>query len=158
MLADAGSIASLVGVAVSLGGLGFAIWQLIRLRGETRAAQQAAVATERALRRRLASTELTRLSDRLESLIEAHRRGDRTASLAGYSEILELFLGIRRSHPGLSEEHRVTIQRAITEVRDMERAVETLGGDIPPELSSSFNETVREFQLSVIPQLEDQLN
>ena len=158
MLADAGSVASLVGVVVSLGGLGFAIWQLTRLRGETRAAQQAASATERALRRRFASTELTRLGDRLQTLIEAHRRGDRTAALAGYSEILELFLEIRRSHPALLEEHRVTIQRAIMQVRDMDSVVEQMGDAIPPELSSRFNEALREFQLSVIPQLEDQLN
>jgi hypothetical protein len=158
MLSDAGSIASLVGVVISLGGLGFAIWQLLRLRGEARAAREAAAATERALRRRLASTELTRLGERIQSLIEAHRRGDRTAALAGYSEILELFLEIRRSHPALSEEHRVTIQRAITDIAEMERSVEKLGGDIPQELASSFNHTLRELQLSVIPQLEDQLN
>lgn len=158
MLGDAGSIASLVGVVVSIGGLGFAIWQLTRLRGETRAAQQAAAATERALRRQLTITELTRLGERIQSLIEVHRTGDRTGALAGYSEILELFLQIRRSHPGLSEGHRVMIQRAITELAEMERSVEGLDGDIPQQLSSSFNHTLREVHLSVIPRLEDQLN
>ena len=139
MLADAGSVASIVGVVVSLGGLGFAIWQLTRLRGETRVAKEAAAATERALRKGLASTELTRLNQRLQSLIEAHRRGDRPAALAGYSETQAIFLQIRRSHPGVSQEHRVMIQSAITEIADMENSVEGLGGGIPQELSSSFN-------------------
>jgi hypothetical protein len=157
MLADAGSVASIVGVVVSLGGLGFAIWQLTRLRGETRAAREAAAATERGLRRQLAGTALTRVGERIQSLIEAHRRADGTAALAGYSEIVGMFLEIRRSHPGLSEEHRVTMQTAITEIADMERVVETSGGEIPPELIGGFNQTLREFQISVIPQLEDQL-
>jgi hypothetical protein len=77
MLGDAGSVASLVGVMVSVGGLGFAIWQLTRLRGETRAAREASEATRRALGRELASTELARLHGRLQSLKEMHRSGDR---------------------------------------------------------------------------------
>jgi len=40
----------------------------------------------------------------------------------------------------------------------MDSVVEQMGDAIPPELSSRFNEALREFQLSVIPQLEDQLN
>jgi len=50
------------------------------------------------------------------------------------------------------------IQSALTEFADMERSVERLGGDIPPELVGSFNQTLREFQISAIPLLEDQLS
>ena len=58
MLGDAGSIASLAGAAISLLGLGFAILQIAKLRGETRAARVAAEAAERAIGRELAITEL----------------------------------------------------------------------------------------------------
>jgi hypothetical protein len=58
MLGDAGSIASIVGVVVSLVGLGFAIWQLARLRGETRAAREAAEETRQSVRRDLAMSDI----------------------------------------------------------------------------------------------------
>ncbi len=67
MLDDAGSIASLAGVGVSLVGLGFSILQLRKLRGETRAAREAVEATCRAIGRELPNTELTRLGERMVS-------------------------------------------------------------------------------------------
>ena len=103
MLGDAGSIASLVGVVVSLLGLSFAIVQLAKLRGETKAAKEAAEATQRAIGRELVITELTRLNGMIQALKEIHLQGDRTRALAQYTGIVESLLDVRRRHPGLSE-------------------------------------------------------
>ena len=157
MLGDAGSIASLAGVAVSLLGLGFAILQIRKLRGETRAAREAADATRRAIGRELASAELARLGERIEVLKELHRSGDRARSLVGYPEIRNLFLEIRRRHPGLSVVDKRNIVRAIAQIGDMETAVEALQGEITPEISADFNGILTGLQTKLLPLLEDQL-
>ena len=72
MLAEIGSLASIAGLLVALLGLGFALLQLSRLRGETRAARQAAEETRRLLRRDLAGTDLTRLAERIQGLMEGN--------------------------------------------------------------------------------------
>ena len=81
MLDDAGSIASLAGLAVSLVGLVIAIWQIMKLRGETRAGNEAAAETRRALQRENAGVNLTRVNERiegLEGLKELHSGGNGT--------------------------------------------------------------------------------
>ena len=158
MLTEAGSVASLVGVIVSLSGLGFAILQIWKLRGETRAAKEAAEAARQAIRRNLTITEITRLSERIQGLAELHRIGDRVRSLERYPEIRESFLEIRRQHTGLSEQHRESMMSAMYQIADMERRVESLEGAIPPELSVEFNSTLSTFQLTLLPELEDQLS
>ena len=157
MLADAASIASLVGVVVSLGGLGIAIRQLTRLRGETRAARKAAEATRRAIGRELASRELTRLGERIQVLKDLHRGGNRERCLDTYAEIRDLFLEIRRRHPGLSDQQRANILRAIARISDIESRVETLESEIPSDSAADFNGILTDIQSTLLPQLEDQL-
>lgn len=157
MLGDAGSIASLTGVAVSLLGLGFAILQLSKLRGETRAAREAAEATSRAIGVELASSELTRLVERIEALKELHRNGDRARSLAGYPEIRNLFLEIRRRHPGLSGVDKRNIVRAIAQIGDMETAMEAFQGEITTDIIANYNGILTGLQTKLMPLLEDQL-
>ena len=66
-------------------------------------------------------------------------------------------LDVRRRHPGLSEEHRVRILRASTQIREMENAVEGLEGEMPLERVSEFNRRLTDFQSILLPELEDQL-
>lgn len=75
MLGAVGSIASLAGLAVSLLGLGFAILQLQKLRGETRAAKEASESAERAVRRDQTISELAGLREKIQELKDAHRWG-----------------------------------------------------------------------------------
>jgi len=157
MLGDAGSIASLAGVAVSLLGLGFAILQIMKLRGETRAAREAAEATRLAIGRELASTELTRLGDPIEALKELHRNRDRVRSLAAYPEIRNILLDIRRRHPNLSSADKRAIVRAIAQIGDMETAMEALQEDFTPDIFSDFNGVLTGLQTKLLPLLEDQL-
>lgn len=154
MLGDAGSIARLAGVVVSLLGLGFALWQLRKLRGETRAALEA---TRRAMGREIASAELTRLGERIEGLKTVHRRGNCDQCLAAYPEIRELFLEIRRRHPGLTDLERGTILKAIGQISDMETTVEASHGDLPSEIIGEFNLGLTGIQTTLLPQLEDRL-
>ena len=155
MLSEIGSIASVVGVLVSLLGLGFALLQLRKLRGETRAAREASEETRRLLRRDLTGTDLTRLSERIQGLIELHRSGDRARALDRYPEIRGLFIDIQRQHPNLSEEHRRQIQSAVNIITNMQLEVEGLGGDIPQEIGRRFNGDLVRFQAALLVELED---
>ena len=86
-------------MAVSFGGLAFAILQLIKLRGATQAAREAAEATRLAVGKELATTELTRLDEQIENLRERHRNRDRDLCLTSYPEIRASLLEIRRRQP-----------------------------------------------------------
>ena len=157
MLGDAGSIASLVGVALGFPALVFAIVQLRSLKGETRAAREAAEAARRALGRDLAIADVSRLNERLQALKEIHRGGNRLRALDRYSELVDLFVDIQRRHPGLTDTNKRAIQRAIAEISDIEQAVERSGDTIPRDLSSDCNQVITGFQSRVLPDLEDRL-
>ena len=158
MLGEAGSIASLAGLLVSLSGLGFALLQLSRLRGETRAAREASEETRRLLRRDSAGTDLTRLGERIQALIEMHRSGDRARALDRYPEIYRLLIEIRRNHPNLSEEYRRQLQEALATVRDMQGKLEGLAGSsIPQSTINNFNAALLLLQTELLVELQDRL-
>ena len=157
MLGDAGSIASLAGVVVSLLGLSFAIWQLARLRGETKASREASEATRRALGRDLAIADVSRLNERLQRLKEIHREGNRQRALDSYPEVVELISDIRHRHPSLPLENRANLLRTISDISDIEATVESLDQQIGIELARNFNRTLTDFQITLLPELEDLL-
>ena len=157
MLAEIGSLASIAGLLVALVGLGFALLQLSRLRGETRAARQAAEETRRLLRRDLAGTDLTRLSERIQGLMEMHRSGDRARALDRYPEIQRLLIEIRRQHPNLSAEHRDRLQNAVNRLRKMQSELEGQEGNITPAQMQRFNRALTRIQLNLLVELEDLL-
>lgn len=156
MLADAGSVASLVGVAVSLGGLGFAIWQLTRLRGETRAAQQAAEETRRAVGRNLALADISRMWEQIQTLKEVHRAGDWDRALSLYPEMRRGLIHIGSRYPDLPDVVSDRIQLGVTQLQRMERTVDSARGDLPQEMVSEFNDHLMEIQ-TVLDELESRL-
>ena len=158
MLNEIGIIASVVGALVSLPGLGFALIQLHKLRGETQAAREAAEATRRLLRRNLTGTNLTRLSERIQSLIEIHRSGDRARALDRYPDVRDLLINIRRQHPDLSPERRSQILGAAERITSMQMQAEALSGDLlPQEIWTGFNYYLVQLQTTLLAELEDQL-
>ena len=156
-LGDVGSIASIVGVALGLPALLFAILQLKGLKGETRAAREASEATRKAIGRELAITELTKIGERIDALKELHRSGDRDRCLSAYPEIRDLFLEIRRRHPGLSNQEREDILRATIQISEMETSLEILEVEITPEIVGDLNAKLNAFQTGLLPRVEDRL-
>ena len=94
MLGTVGSIASLAGAAISLLGLGFAILQLRRLRGETRAARDAAEAAERAVRRDLTISDLASLRENIQEGLHRRERDPAPRPVRG-----QLQLGLAEATP-----------------------------------------------------------
>ena len=136
MLGEAGSIASLVGLPLTFAALLFAIYHLSRLRGEARAARDAAEEARGLLRRDLTIRDLARLRGRINHLIDLNRRRDTVLPLSCCQEIQELLLEVQLRHPNLNYESRQEIQRALSFLVDRQSELENLIGDIPAEMVS----------------------
>ena len=157
VLSELGSIASIVGLPLSLIALVFAIYHLLRLRGETRAAREAAEEAQRLLRRETTGADLVRLSERIQGVIDAYQSGDRERALERLSGIISLFIEIRRYHPNLSHEHRSQIQEAIRILANLQSELETFEGEIPLKIIGQSNDSLTHLQSTLLVELEDLL-
>ena len=157
MLSELGSIASIVGLPLSLIALVFAIYHLLRLRGETRAAREAAEETQRIISRETTVTDLIRLNERIQGLIDLLRTGDRERALERFPEIRNLFTDIRRRHPNLDLDHRSQIQDAVTTLRDIQINLESIVGEVPSDLRTKQISELTGFQFRLLVELEDRL-
>lgn len=102
-LGDVGSIASLVGVALGLPALLFAILQLRGLKGETRAAREASEATRRAVRRDLVIADVSQTFELVEAVKNALRERQWSQSLSYYPRIRRVLVSMRYRDPQLSQ-------------------------------------------------------
>ena len=157
MLDELGSIASLIGIALSLAALGFALLQLHRLQGEAEAARKAAEEAQRLIKRDTTATDLTRLSEQIQSLIDLLHAGDRDRALQRFPGIRNLFIDIRRHHPNLNPDRRSQIQEAINALRYMQNDLERLEEGIPTEMRAKFIDELIEIQTTLLLELEDRL-
>jgi len=157
LLDNAGSIASVAGAVVSGVALVIAIYHILKLRGETRAARAAAEEAQRLVRRETTGTDLTRLNGRLQGLVDLLRSGDRERALERFPDIRNLFTDIRRHHPNLTLYHRSQIQESIATLRNMQSELESLQDEIPVELRTKINDDLTDFQANLLVELEDRL-
>ena len=157
MLSEAGSIASIVGLPLTFAALLFAIYHLSKLRGEARAARDAAEEAQWLIRRETTGTDLTRLSEHIQGLIDLLRTGDRERALERFPGIRNLFTDIRRHHPNLTPEHRTQIQESMDALRYMQNDLERLEGEIPTESRAKFIDILVGTQTTLLLELEDWL-
>ena len=153
MLNDIGSWFSIAGVVVSLLGLGFAILQIIKARGEARAAREAAEAARAEIRRELTSVELERLDARFNTLKQVHRAGDARRALDHYIFVKESLRDILHRYPGLSERQKEKVREAIGELLNIESTTEELSGPISPSLAAEFNNRISAAQSELLLEL-----
>ena len=157
MLSEIGSIASIVGLPLTFAALLFAIYHLSKLRGETQAARKASEETQVLMRRESASTDLARVNERLQELIELQRDGKREQALNSYREIRNLLRAVRRQHPNLSQDHRRKVQNSMTMLGRMQGELEALESDIPLDLAGQLNRRILQLQDTLLVELEDYL-
>lgn len=157
MLDSAGSIASIAGALVSSIALAIAIYHIIKLRGEAHAARAAAEEAQRLIRRETTGTDLTRLSERIQSLIRLLRDGNRELALERFPDIRNLFIDIRRHHPNLTSDHRSRIQDTITSIMDMQNELDASSDGIQIEVRTRFITDLTDFQTNLLVELEDRL-
>jgi hypothetical protein len=141
-----GSLASAVGLVVSLSGLGFAIYQIMRTRAVATAARDAAQEVREALARNFTIVDLTRAGEQIQGLKEYHPTQQWQRALDRYLDVRRLLVDIGETHQNLTDRHRETIQGARRQIQVMERTAETaLRNTIAPNMRS-FNATLSEVQ------------
>ena len=156
-LDGAGSVASLAGVAVSLVGLAIAIWHIMKLRGETRAARQAAEETRRALELENAGINLARVNERIEGLKELHRRNETARALDYNAEIRRLIIQTGVRHPRISVRQRSILRQAVDQLTRMANEIEGNSGTLEQPLIARHNATLSEIQ-NTLTEIESQLS
>ena len=119
-----GSLASALGLIVSLGGLIWAIRAAQGARTAAQAAEKAATETRRAIRRDLTIVDIERANARLEALKGQHRNRQWEVALAAYPEILNMLYDIRNRHPRLTDEWYNDMNWAVDRIYDIQDAVE----------------------------------
>jgi len=149
MLGDAASIASLVGVVVSLLGLGFAIWQLARLRGETRASREASEATRRAVARELTISDLGRTFEHVEAVKQALREQQWSRSLSYFPMIRRALVSIKYKDPHLSEYQENRLQAAVEFLEQVEHTIDMSRDNLSIEAIHEFIQGLIELQTTV---------
>lgn len=138
-------------------GLGFAILQLRKLRGETRAAREASESAERAVRRDQTISDLASLREKIEGLKDAHRRGDRRGAFIGYRDVRSGFVSIEFRHPDLTDGLREQIRDALSAITNMERYTDSIEGALPLEQVSRFNYTLSIVDTELITELLERI-
>jgi hypothetical protein len=123
-------VASILGAVVSVGGLTIAIWQIMKLRGETRAAREAAEGTQRALLRETVSRSLIRANERTSGLIQSLRDGNWERALFQDQDIRTMLIEAQ-GHPHMPDDDKETLDDIInTTLSDLSHALlsrESLG-------------------------------
>ncbi len=151
-----GSLASVVGVLVSLLGFWIAIVQIRRSRSAATAAKEAAEEAREALARDLTVADLVRADEQIQSLKEFHRMREWRRALDRYPDVRRLLAEIGGRHQNLNDTHRESLQNAISQLRSMERVAEAaLINDESPDMAD-FNETLTGVQ-SMLDEIAVQL-
>ena len=128
------------------GGLGFAIYQIMRTRAVATAARDAAQEVREALARNFTIVDLTRAGEQIQGLKEYHPTQQWQRALDRYPDVRRLLVDIGETHQNLTDRHRETIQGARRQIQVMERTAETaLRNNSAPNMRS-FNATLSEVQ------------
>jgi hypothetical protein len=149
MLDVAGSIASIVGAALSLPALAFTIWYLFRVGSQAQAARQAAEETRRAVGRNLAIADVSRIREQLQALKEFHRMRQWDRALFLYPEIRRGLIHIRSRYPNLPDADSDRIRFGVALLDDMEQAVDRANTDVPEDRVSEFNGRLTQIQTTL---------
>ena len=156
MLGNVGSIASLVGVVVSLVGLGFAILQIRKLRGETRAAREASEDTRRAIGRDLAIGDVSRTFEQVEVVKQALRERQWSRSLSLLPSVRRALISIRYRNPRLVQPQADKLQVAVGFLEHVEHSIDVNREGMADEAIDGFIQGLISLQ-TTIAELESNL-
>lgn len=136
-----GSVASVLGVLLSVMGFAITIRNVYVSRQAAERAEVASLETREALRLFDTIQELTSAVSALEEVKRLHRERAWNTLPERYSALRKSLITIRRSNPALSEDQQSRLQSAITFLADMEKRVErSLDDGQPIEKIARFNE------------------
>ena len=123
-----GSIASTLGLVVSIVGFSIAVAQTIRSRKAAEAAEEAVQETRRSLSKNVAIVDLTTASERIQELRRIVRRGhgEKDRTFDKFYGIRVMLSDISSQHPDLGEDDRKSLQESADSLGQIERRVSNL--------------------------------
>jgi hypothetical protein len=119
-----GDLASLAGVAISIGGFIVTIWNVRRSRSAAERAEAAANEARRVIRSYQTVSDFAAAITIMEEIKRLHRVGRIEPLLDRYGALRKALIGVRRLAPSLSASMDTRIQTAITTLATMEDVVE----------------------------------
>jgi hypothetical protein len=125
MLAELwGDIASVLGVAIGIGGFTFTILQVRKSRTAAEAARSAARATSRQLRRIDTLADVTRAYEYARRIMELHRASSWEPAVERCHDLKALLVRTHTLNLGIPPEYAQKLQYAITHVSSLAAALE----------------------------------
>lgn len=145
-----GSIASVVGVAVSLLGFWAAVVAMKRAgkaRDAAAAAQEASQEARTTVTRIITSVDLDRAIALIQRLKLLHRDGKWEASSGHYQDLRQMLVDIGARHPEPSQELRETLRLATAQISAIEMSVDrALSDHNDPRGAANFNRALNTIQ------------
>jgi hypothetical protein len=145
-----GSLASVVGVVVSVVGLSLVVLQASRARSAAEAAEVATVETRGAIGSILAVVDLERAIALVQRIKALHQIDKLEAALEHYQTLRYMLADIQTRHLGLTDQERDKLGEAVPQITAIENRVrETLGTGLPPVEVSRVGLTLNVLQESL---------
>ena len=142
-----GSLFSVIGVAVSVIGLAWAIREARRARSAAQSAERATVETRDSIGRHLVATDLARAVGLIQRLKLLHRESRWEAALEQYQSLRSMISDIVARYPDLAPEVRERLNSSRVELSELENRVEEqVFRDAGSADWISMNESLNEIQ------------
>ena len=143
-----GSLASALGLLVSLGGLIWAIRVARGARTAAQAAERATAETTRNIQRYLTTVDIERANARIEYVKNLHRDGRWEAALAWYQELRTMLYDIR-ARLRLDAKSDDSVSLAVAHILDIEFSVDqTIQAGLLPD-AAALNQVLSEIQAAL---------
>ncbi len=142
-----GSLFSVIGVAVSVIGLAWAILEARRARSAAELAERATIETRNRIGRHLAATDLERAVGLIQRLKLLHRERRWEAALEQYQSLRVIISNIAARHPDLNPEIHDLLSSAREEISEMEDHVEMqVSQELEPDNLNILNRQLNTIQ------------
>jgi hypothetical protein len=149
-----GDLASLAGVAISIGGFIVTIWNVRRSRSAAERAEAAANEARRVMRGYQTVSDFSAAIAVMEEIKRLHRVGQIEPLLDRYAILRKALVGVRKLAPSLTQAMDREIQAAITTLATMEDVLERASseGSSPdfPELNRLLSRDIDRLQVILI--------
>jgi hypothetical protein len=127
-----GDLASLAGVAISVGGFIVTVWNVRRTRSAAERAEAAANEARRVVRGYETVSEFSAAIAIMEEVKRLHRAGQIDMLLERYAALRKVLIGVRKLSPSIDDSMAMKIQNAIATLATMEDLVEKSRSEASP--------------------------
>jgi hypothetical protein len=139
----------LVGIALSLLGFGLSLWQIFKVKTAAESARDSAKLATEGVRKLDSVISFAAVSKSLDDIKDALHKQDYPALVKQFDSSRRSLIDARENHPGLSDDQRRAIQKALTFLKTLEVEVRTSDSEAIKLQHAKFVKTLLEISDSV---------